>query len=149
MIETKPTYIHHHNVYGDGTRQSGDLSWWPSTHNSQNILNIWACKITWQTKNILFPITHCRCFCPFSYMTFLWITWFCTSSEILKTFYFYYHSTYGQKIWQGGDIQYGASTYKVTWSFNHEVLWGHISTCTTPMVTKHGKALSFVRSLFP
>ena len=48
-----------------------------------------------------------------------------------------YHNAHGQQTWHGGNIQEGTLKYKVLWSFNHLVLWGHarnwipfISICT-------------------
>ena len=77
------------------------------------------------------------------------ITWSCKITSQTKNLYQY--NTYGHQSWQGGDIQ-----SVVTCSFNHMVLWGHVtnsichtSTCTRPMVTKHGKVVTYCESLLP
>lgn len=52
------------------------------------------------------------------------------------------------------DIQLGVSFHKVTWSFDHAVLQGHveyisfcITTTTTPMATKGGKLVTYHKKL--
>ena len=64
--------------------------------------------------------------------------------------YLYYHNTYDQHASHDGDIQWGPPTYKVAWSFNHVVLWGHLTylmfhifNCTRPMATKNGKVRTY------
>lgn len=53
-------------------------------------------------------------------------------------------------LWNKGDLTWGTPTYKVTWSFNHLVLWDHginwivyIATYRIPLNTKLGKVLTY------
>ena len=48
------------------------------------------------------------------------------ASEPLKTWYLYYPHPYGHQTWQGGDIQWGAPTYKVKWFLSHVLSWCHV-----------------------
>ena len=34
-------------------------------------------------------------------------------------------NAYDQQTWQGGDLQWGAVTYKIKWSFDHVALWDY------------------------
>ena len=60
---------------------------------------------------------------------------------------------YGHQIWQGGHIQWGAPNDKVTWPFDHVVLWDHVtnqkhfSTTTVPKATKLGKMINYLDGL--
>lgn len=54
------------------------------------------------------------------------------------------------------DIQWGAAFHSVTWSFNHVVLWGHmtnniryISSCRRTVNTKLGKVVIYREKLPP
>ena len=37
--------------------------------------------------------------------------------------YLYCKSAYGKQTWQNDDFPWGATTYNVTWSFDHVTLW--------------------------
>ena len=56
-----------------------------------------------------------------------------------KTSYLLYHNSYGYQPWQGGDLSWGASTHKITWSLDYLVFWGHAKNhsifITTVLVT--------------
>lgn len=68
----------------------------------------------------------------------------------------HYCNAFGHQAWQGGDIQWGFATHKITWSFNHVTYWGHrknytryISTCTRPMGSKLGNLVTYHERLLP
>ena len=44
----------------------------------------------------------------------------------LKSLYLHYQSAYGHHTWQDGNLPWWALAYKVTWPFNHVVLWDHM-----------------------
>ena len=62
-------------------------------------------------------VTCLVCFLPISQTT-IWSRslWF-ASCDKLKTFYLYYHNTYGHQTWQSGCIQWGASSNKIIMTF--------------------------------
>ena len=59
----------------------------------------------------------------------------------LKTIYLHYHNRYGYRAWQGGDIQQGASFYKVPCPFYH-VIYFVILISLTRFVGLEHKRLS-------
>ena len=63
-----------------------------------------------------------RIFNPLSHIT-LWRSGHVKSRNKLKTFYLYYHDTYGPQTWQGGYMQWGVSFHSVSWPFDHVVWW--------------------------
>ena len=71
--------------------------------------------------------------------------------EKFKMLYLHYHNAYEHQIWQGGDLPWGAPTYKVIWPFDHMVLqdyvtcWNHyIPTITVSMVTKLDRIVTYI-----
>ena len=50
------------------------------------------------------------------------------SRDKLKILKLHYLNTYDHKTWQDGDLRYAASTHKVTWPYNHVVLWDLVQT---------------------
>ena len=86
---------------------------------SHDHIIMWSCRIKWQTKIIIYPLTQC-----------LWLS-------ILA---------------EWGDAQLGVLFHKVTRSFDHMVLQGHIKyfscciiTNTRPMATKLGKEVTYYK----
>ena len=71
------------------------------------------------------------------------------SREILHLLYLYCSKAYGHQIWQGGDLLWETSTYKVTQLFEHVVTWGYVvnlnitSTTRMPMATKPCRFVTF------
>ena len=124
---------------------------------------MWFCKITWQTNYYYHHYHSAYGRQTLQIGDFLWGApvdivksafnpWSCEITW--QTLYLYYHNTYGHQPWQGGDIPWGAPNHKVAWSFNHVVLWGHvtnlilyISTCTWPTTTKYGKVVTYWKRL--
>ena len=106
---------------------------------------------------------------------FIWLRGIARSHEKLKLLYIYYHKTIATKlgrivtylqrlqILKSNDhiiikcrqkLQQGGSFHKITRSFDHVVLQGHvkyqicyISTTATPMTTKLGKVLTWYEKL--
>ena len=75
----------------------------------------------------------------------LWPRGLATSCDILKLLYLHYHSVYGHQTCEDGDILWQAPNYKVTESFDHVLLQGHmtnknhyISIPRVPMANKLG-----------
>lgn len=72
----------------------------------------------------------------------------------LKTLYLHDYSVCCQQIWQRGDLQWRSPAHKVTWSFQHIVLWSHLiyyicyaSFCTRWMKSMHGTVVSYCEGL--
>ena len=137
LDKLKPLYFLCRSAYGHQTWQDGNLSWWAPTHKVTKTINTWSCKVSWQSKTIISPLPQLlwlpnladwwftlRSSYQFIDMTF-YSRGLVKSHDKLKTLYFRYHNIYYQQIWQGVDKPWGALIQKVTWSFNHVVLWGH------------------------
>ena len=108
---------------------------------AHDMLIMCSCNLTWHIKTIIYPIPQC--------LSPLNITWWLTlSSSYLWSYSALFASSC--KIteqtraiispfllplvflpflltWLGGDIQWRAHIRKVTWPFNHVVLWGHMT----------------------
>ena len=104
-----------------------------------NLRSSGFCKITWQTKTIISP--PIRCIWPPSLVE-VWLIirgfhpWTCTtlrssgfakSRDKLKALYIHYQNAYGYKTWHNCDLQWTASTYKVTWPYYHRALRDHMA----------------------
>ena len=46
----------------------------------------------------------------------------------LNSLYLQYHSAYGHQTWQEGNLRKWAPAHKVTWLFDHGVLWNQVTT---------------------
>ena len=68
-------------------------------------------------------------------------------NQPIKALYLHYYIAYCHQTWQGGDLAWGAPTDKVTWPFDHVVLWDyvailkHISATRVPVATKLSRLL--------
>ena len=71
-----------------------------------------------------------KCFCYEILYVQAWPICFRRSSSGILAFsqwkHLHYHNAYGHQTWQGDDTQWRTPTHKITWSFNHVVLWGHL-----------------------
>ena len=91
--------------------------------------------------------------CPYNHMT-LWSRGFLRSPDKLISSYLQYHSSYDHQIWEDRNLPWWAPAYTVIWTFNHVVLWDHvtnlnhyISTSKVFMATKPGKMLTYLDGL--
>ena len=41
--------------------------------------------------------------------------------------YLHFHKTYGHHIWQTGELSWGSTTSKVTWTYDHVATWSHVT----------------------
>ena len=49
------------------------------------------------------------------------------SRDELKMFYLHCNNAYHHQTWQDGGLPWGACTPKVTWPFDHMVLWNYVT----------------------
>ena len=84
------------------------------------------------------------------------ITWSSVITWQTKTIILRYHNAYGQQTWQDGGLFWGAPAHKVTWPFDYVILRNHmtnwnryISTTTTPIATKLGRVVTYVKGILP
>ena len=63
-----------------------------------------------------------------------------------KNLYLLIHNNYGHQPWQSSNLQREDPTFKVTWPFDHVVMWQiqkiYICSSTIPMATKLGKVVT-------
>ena len=75
-------------------------------------------------------------------------------NQPIKALYLHYYIAYCHQTWQGGDLAWGAPTDKVTWPFDHVVLWDyvailkHISATRVPVATKLSRMVIYLEGLF-
>ena len=41
--------------------------------------------------------------------------------------YLHFHKIYGHHIWQTGELSWGSTTSKVTWTYDHVATWSHVT----------------------
>ena len=132
LDKLKPLYFHWRSAYGHQTWKDGNLSWWAPTHKVTKTINTWSCKVSWQSKTIISPLSQLlwlpklgRLVIYFEelqsiYWHDLLFTWSCEITWQTKNIISLLPQT-----WQGLEKPWGALIQKVPWSFNHVVLWGH------------------------
>ena len=58
LDKLKPLYFHWRSAYGHQTWKDGNLSWWAPTHKVTKTINTWSCKVSWQSKTIISPLSQ-------------------------------------------------------------------------------------------
>ena len=127
----------YHSLYGHQTGEDSDLLWGVS--KSHDALIIWSCKITGQSKTIIFRLPHSfwppnlgglwltlSGSHPENYTT-LWSHGLERLRDKLKLLNRHYHSVSGQEAWQVRDLLWRATIHIVTWPLNHVVLLDHVT----------------------
>ena len=120
----------------------------------KSFLWIFYHSLSWKcvTKIRLIKMTYCAFLpCAFDIMVMANSSMRNLALQPLETLYLHYHSTHDIQTWHGCDLPWGVSTH-IMWSFNHVVLWTHvtnsyIATFTRQMATKHGKVLTYGEGL--
>ena len=83
------------------------------------------------------------------------VTWSWEITRETKTIVSALHDTYGYKTWQDGDLPLLHFAHKVKWTYNHVVLWDHMtnqkhmSTTTMHKATKHGRMMAYLEWFLP
>ena len=115
---------------------------------SHDPLITWSCKITWQTKIVIFLLPQ-RLWLPNlvgrwltlrgvylqSHMTFE-PSGFARSSDNLKIFYLSYHSGYRSQTRHDDDLPWGVPSHNATGPFSHADLQNHVTEITKMIISR-------------